>query len=86
MHAVNQPLAFAGRDAGQGIMTAAPGLHLDKNQGVIVAGDDVDFAIGTVPVARQNLVAVPSQIVGSDLFALLAYFLSLCHALIIADG
>ena len=45
-----------------------PGFHLDENQGVAIAADEIDLSADATPkVTRQNLVSVPAQKVEGQL-------------------
>lgn len=71
------PAQFARRD---GVLQPAEtvtraGLHLGEHQGVVLAGDDVEFSVAAPPVALDDAQSHAQQVIDCHLFAERSEFL-----------
>jgi hypothetical protein len=51
------------------MVAPAPSFDFDDDDGIPVPGYDVDLAGATAPVALENLITQPPQLLGGQLFA-----------------
>ena len=68
---VDDALLLAADDRGRGaaIGAASPRLHLDEDQGLLLAGDDVNFSTPRAIPPRKNFVPAASQLRACEVLA-----------------
>ena len=72
--------SFRHGQIGLTVFAAPARLYLYKDQKLAVLGNNVDFLMDIVPIALQNLVAFPYQVVDREFLTKFPKIVVLCHS------